>query len=141
MPKRKNGGAAVDRPPPSELDRTNVLGFFALLATADVELDALTLLEGLEALALDGREVHEHIIALFPGDEAIALLLIEKLHSALCHRIHVLMVHRVGPIDAASAVGSVRHESTVGGTEPSSAVSASPGARYGPPDPIRLADP
>ena len=136
MPKRKNGGAAVDRPPPSELDRTNVLGFFALLATADVELDALTLLEGLEALALDGREVHEHIIALFPGDEAIALLLIEKLHSALCHRIHVLMVHRVGPIDAASALGSLRHEWTVGGTGPAGAESGRCEARSGPPEPI-----
>ena len=85
----------MDRPQPSELERTNVLSLFALLATADVELDALTLLERFEALALDGREVYEHVIALLTGDEAITLLLIEELHSALCHRIHVLMVHRV----------------------------------------------
>jgi len=46
-----------------ELDDSNVLGLFALPAGGDVELDALTLVEALVALALDVGEVDEHIVA------------------------------------------------------------------------------
>ena len=47
-----------------ELDDSNVLGFLALPAGGDVELDALTLVEALVALADDVGEVDEHIVAL-----------------------------------------------------------------------------
>ena len=104
----KNGGAAVDRPQPSESQSGRTFwSLFALLATADVELDALALVEGLVAVTLDCGEVNEHVFALLAGDEAVTLFGIEELDRALCHRIHVLMVHRVGPTDSASAAGSL----------------------------------
>src|SRR3954451_2637718 len=62
-------------------DRADVLGFLALPTGSDVELDTLTLVERLVAVALDVREVDEHIVALFPGDEAEALLSVEELHG------------------------------------------------------------
>src|SRR5262245_6321259 len=63
-------------------DLANVLCFLALPAGGDVELDTLTLVERLVAVALDVREVDEHIVALLPGNEAEALLSIEELHGA-----------------------------------------------------------
>ena len=59
---------------PSELERTNVLSLFALLATGRRRTRPLTLLERFEALALDGqRSTTNYVIALLAGDEAIAL--------------------------------------------------------------------
>ena len=69
-------------------DRADVLRFLALSAGSDVELDALTLVERLVALALDVREVDEHIVALLPGDEAEALLCVEELHGACSQLIN-----------------------------------------------------
>ena len=46
------------------LDDSDVLGFLALTARSDVELDALTLVEGLVAITLDVGEVNEDIVAL-----------------------------------------------------------------------------
>ena len=84
-------------PPHFELDRTNVLGFVTLLAASDIELDTLTLLEGPKAASLNGGEVDEHIIALFTRDKAVALLLVEELHSACSQRVHILQFNRRGP--------------------------------------------
>ena len=44
-------------------DWAHVLGFLALLARADVELDALTFLEGAVAVLLDCRVVDEYVVA------------------------------------------------------------------------------
>ena len=49
--------------PVGELDDSHVLGFLALPAGGHVELDALTLVEALVALADDVGEVDEHIVA------------------------------------------------------------------------------
>ena len=65
-----------------ESDHPNVLCFFTFAAGGDVELDALALVEGLVAVALDVGEVDEHIVALLTGDEAEALLGVEELHGA-----------------------------------------------------------
>src|SRR5262249_18800466 len=57
----------------------------ALRPTGDVELDPFALGERLETLALDRREVHEHVLAARLGDEAKALRLVEPLHGATSH--------------------------------------------------------
>jgi hypothetical protein len=54
---------AVPGRDPSE--GTNVLGFVALASGANVELDTLAFLEGLEAAGLDRREVNEHVGPVF----------------------------------------------------------------------------
>ena len=66
-------------------DDADVLGLFALLAGRRVELDSLTLFEGLVALALDVGKVDEHVVTLLTRDESESLFRIEKLHCALCH--------------------------------------------------------
>src|SRR5205807_4620849 len=63
----------------------DVLSFFALPALADVELDALAVLERLVALSLDLRVVDEDVFALVTGDEAVTLLGVEELHGACSH--------------------------------------------------------
>ena len=77
--------------PLGELDDSNVLGFLALPAGGDVELDALALVEALVALALDVGEVDEHIVALLPRDEAEALLGVEELHGTCSQEIALLV--------------------------------------------------
>src|SRR5437588_8661227 len=70
-------------------DHPNVLRFLTLLAGCDIELDALALVQGLIAVALNIREVDEHILALLTGDETVTLVGVEELHGALCHEILV----------------------------------------------------
>src|SRR6185503_19819496 len=70
----------------SGLDHRNVRRLQALLALNDLELDALSLLEGLVAVHRDGREVDEDVLSLSALDEAVALLVREPLHGAFCQR-------------------------------------------------------
>ena len=61
----------------------HVLGGGTLLALHDVELHRLTLGEGLEARALDGRVVNEAVLLTVVGrDETKALRVVEPLHFA-----------------------------------------------------------
>src|SRR2546421_10664705 len=57
----------------------------SLLALGDVELDLLPFLQAAVAAAGDRAEVHEHILAALDRDEAVALVAVEPLHSALRH--------------------------------------------------------
>src|SRR5262249_14451330 len=66
-------------------DDANLLGFFALSAGRDLELDGVTLVERLVATAFDVGEVDEHVAGPFSRDEAEALLGVEKLHCASGH--------------------------------------------------------
>ena len=75
-------------------DAANVLRLVTLAARDDVEFDGLALLEVLEAATGDAGVVHEHICAALAGDEAVALLGIEKLDCACGHLI-LLSTHRV----------------------------------------------
>src|SRR4029453_14888300 len=59
--------------------RPHVRGLGALGAVGDLELDGLALVECLVAVALDGREVDEDVVAAVAGDEAVALLVAEPL--------------------------------------------------------------
>src|SRR6266702_3295679 len=76
----------------------------AFLVWADIELDALALIEGAVAVHLDRRVVHENVSTIFEGDEAVALVAVEPLHgSGRCH---------VAPISPAMpAAGGIRGES------------------------------
>src|ERR1700760_99784 len=66
-------------------DDPDVLRFFTLAARRDIELDALTLIQGLVTVSLDVGEVDEDILALLPTDEAETLLGIEKLDCSCNH--------------------------------------------------------
>src|ERR1043165_4442553 len=75
-----------------KLDGDDVRGLQALLPLHDLELDALTLGQRLVPLHRDRGEVDEHILALRPLDEAIALLVREPLHGALS-QLFLLLKH------------------------------------------------
>src|SRR5450756_864854 len=57
----------------------------AVLAGGFGEGNGLTLVEALEALALDLGEVHEQIVATLTLDEAVTLVRVEPLDLAFCH--------------------------------------------------------
>lgn len=68
------------------LDRCSgdIDGRRTLLSVLDLELDSLVLGQCLEALLLDGAEVHEDVLgAVAGGDEAETLGLVEPLHLSL----------------------------------------------------------
>ena len=75
---------------PLRSDHSNVLRFLTFLAGSDIEFDPLTLIQRLEPAALDVREMDKHVIALLTGYEAIALVSVEELHGALCHKYSFL---------------------------------------------------
>src|SRR6185369_5574339 len=92
---------------PRASDLANVRRLQALRAPRDVELDSLALGERLEAIALDGREVHEHVLAARLRDETKALRLVEPLHGATSH-LKLLETGPGGPTTARSRCGRVR---------------------------------
>jgi len=68
------------------LDRTNLRGLRTFLAVGGDVFDALTFLEGLEAIALDLGEMREEIFAAaLRRDETEAFGFIEPLDGTLCH--------------------------------------------------------
>src|SRR5690242_18894319 len=70
----------------SRSERTDVLRLRALGALGDVELDLLVLVQRLVAVGLDGRIMHEDVVAAFLlRDEAETLLGVEPLNGALSH--------------------------------------------------------
>ena len=71
-------------------DGPNVQGLGALAAGADLEIDDLTLLEGLVARDVDVGVVNEDVLAVFTGDEAISLVGVEELDGALWHSVAFL---------------------------------------------------
>jgi hypothetical protein len=69
----------------SPLDRVNLVGLWSFLTLGDLELDSLTLFEGLVTIHLDRAVVHEYVTTAIDGDEAVTLLAVEPLDRALCH--------------------------------------------------------
>jgi len=69
----------------NDSDNADVLRLETFSSRRRVELDSLTLFERLVAVALNCREVHEHVVATFSRDEAEALVSVEKLNRTLCH--------------------------------------------------------
>src|SRR5215831_16169783 len=68
--------------PPPGSDLGNVAGLRALGAVNNLELHCLALLERAEAVALDGRVVHEDVAASVTLDETITLGVVEPLDLA-----------------------------------------------------------
>src|SRR6478752_2099283 len=66
-------------------DDPDVLRLFALAARCHVELDLLALFEGLVAGPGDVRVVDEHVLAVVPGDEPVALVVDEELDGTGSH--------------------------------------------------------
>lgn len=76
----------------ADLADVDGLGLAGLLAGADLVLDTIALVEGLEAVHLDGAKVNEDIgfravlLGLVGSDEAIALLAEERFFKRTgCH--------------------------------------------------------
>ena len=70
----------------------DVDGLGAIVLEGDEELDDLALLEGAEAVRLDGGVVDEEVVAAFVGaNEAVALVVVEPPHFA--SRSHALFRH------------------------------------------------
>src|SRR5689334_633558 len=92
------------------LDRVNLFGLRALGAAPRGVLDPLVLLEGAEAVHLDGGVVDEDVgRAVVRGNEAVALVRVEPLHGALRHVLLLLMTisgthGRVSRVEAAGVV-------------------------------------
>src|SRR6266496_1898361 len=68
----------------------HVGGVQPFVALLHFKLHHLALRERLEAVHLDGREVHEHILATLLFNEAVALGIIEPLHLSLSHSLRLL---------------------------------------------------
>src|SRR2546426_4431211 len=85
------GAASLQTPPPRRevvpraLGLANVCRLQSLRATRHIELEGLSLGESLEPLTGDGREMDEHVLALWLSDETKALRLVEPLHGATSH--------------------------------------------------------
>src|SRR5665647_3791764 len=73
----------------SSLDRLDVRGLCALRTLHNLERHTLAFGQRLVAVHADRREVHEHIVAAFALDEAVALLVREPLNGALLSLIHI----------------------------------------------------
>src|SRR5262245_57621432 len=83
------------------LDFGDVAGLRALRTVNDLELHCLALFERAEAVALDGRVVHEDIAASVALDEPIPLRVVEPLDLA-CN------THRSLPAAVTRSVASLR---------------------------------
>src|SRR2546425_3300451 len=69
----------------------DVGSLFALRSLDDLERDLLTLLQGLEAIHLDGGKVREQILTSVIGrNESISLGVVEPLDSTCCHFLSFL---------------------------------------------------
>jgi len=64
------------------LELGDVSGLLPFGSLHDLELHGLAFRECAEAGSLDRREMDEHIVAIRPRDEAIALRLVEPFHSS-----------------------------------------------------------
>ena len=69
------------------LDSLNVLGLPPLGAFDYVELDLLTFLQAAKSIGLNGREVHEHVLAVLAADETITLGVVKPLYCSCFHGI------------------------------------------------------
>src|SRR5262249_48819568 len=78
-------GVRITGPVKGALDAHDVGGVEPLVALLHFELHHLTLGQGLEAVHLNRREMHEHVFAAFLLNEAVPLCVIEPLHLSLDH--------------------------------------------------------
>src|SRR5436309_3694355 len=69
----------------SRLDRSDVLGLEPLGTLHHVKLDCLAFLQAAKAACLDGRKMHENIVARLAADEAEAFGVVKPFHCSLFH--------------------------------------------------------
>src|SRR5271167_2997463 len=89
------------------LDASDVFGLESLRTLHHFELDSLTLVEALVALALDRREMYEYILAGLTADKAIALCCIKPLDGTVFHCVSLFFRLRerlAGGVEAYSGV-------------------------------------
>ena len=67
------------------LDSLNVLGLPAFRAFDYVELNLLSFLQAAESIALNGREVNEHVLAVLAADETITFGVVKPLYCSCFH--------------------------------------------------------
>src|SRR5437588_4147110 len=67
----------------SRLERSDVFCLEAFRPLGDVELDRLAFLQAAKSACLDGRKMHEDIVAGLAADKAKALGVIKPLHCSL----------------------------------------------------------
>src|SRR5207248_6158409 len=93
------------------LDRLDVRGLRALRALHNLERHALAFGQRLVAVHPDRREVHEHIVATFTLDEAVALLVREPLNGALCQLVFLLTNYDGPASQVADRLNPAEHSS------------------------------
>src|SRR3982075_985099 len=115
---RGRGGEAEQRR--GGLGASNVRGVQPFVASLHLELHHLPFSERLEAVHLDGREVHEHVLAALLFNEAITFGIIEPLHLSLSHSFRLLRCHPFpwgavapGPAPMSGAYEMTRHSEVV----------------------------
>ena len=74
------------------LGRANVFRLQAFWSLGHFELHYLAFLQASEAASLNGREMHENVIARLTADEAVAFGVIEPLYRSLFHRLECLFL-------------------------------------------------
>ena len=84
---RRGRGAAWIGVWSESADRHDLGGLQALVALGDLELDGLTLVQGLVAVDLDLREVDEQVFTFFALDEAVPLLVAEPFDCSSGQRV------------------------------------------------------
>src|SRR5436305_7448450 len=67
------------------LERSDVFCLEAFRPLGDVELDRLAFLQAAKPACLDGRKMHEDIVAGLAADKAKALSVVKPLHCSLFH--------------------------------------------------------
>ena len=69
----------------SRLGRSDVLGLEPLGALHHVKLDCLAFLQAAKAACLDGRKMHENVVARLTADKAEAFGVVKPFHCSLFH--------------------------------------------------------
>src|SRR5207237_5087012 len=88
--KRPLSGPLQHWGPTGSLDGLDVRGLRALRALHNLERHLLAFGQRLVAVHADRREVHEDVVAALALDEAVALLIREPFHGALCQLLFLL---------------------------------------------------
>src|SRR6266496_2225315 len=127
------GGSGESKTPPDEragggdaewrggrLGANDVRRVQPFVASLHLELHHLPFSERLEAVHLDGREVHEHVLAALLFNEAVPLGIIEPLHLSLSHSFCLLLSHPIpwgavapGPAPMSGPYEMTRHGNVV----------------------------
>src|SRR6476646_5266494 len=88
-------------------DDPDVFRLGSLLALRNVELDLLPFVDAAVATTRDRAEVHEHVRATLDLDEAVALVTVKPLHSALRH-LDLLRCGRGAPGHGGQRAATIR---------------------------------